>query len=112
MNSVRAFKNGCSGSVFCSAFKSEHVRAARSGLNVFGFEASNLFLFVCVLFVHVLFGVRLACRLLNAEASKMQLGSGLPQLLRSKGIVLFAISNAVVDSRGPWRQPESRAALA
>ena len=47
LNGVRAFKNGCSGSVFCSAFKSELVRAARSGLNVFGFEPSN-----------VLFGVR------------------------------------------------------
>ena len=36
MNTVRVFKNACSGSVFCSVFDSERVRDACSGLNVFG----------------------------------------------------------------------------
>ena len=33
----RAFENGCSGLVFCSAFKSAHVWAACAGLNVSSF---------------------------------------------------------------------------
>ena len=43
-NSVRTYKTGCSGLVFCSAFKHELVRETPPGLNVFGLFVPN-FLF-------------------------------------------------------------------
>ena len=58
LNSVRAFKNGCSCSVFFSAFNAEHVRVSGVGLNMFGIGLIDCSVRCSDFFVHVLFGVR------------------------------------------------------